>query len=347
MRLDVLWKVARSGRVGTLRSLTGVMSEFTRACFLVSAARAGVLAGLAEGPLALEGLATKIEIGELEQLAAWLDVGVALGELGHAHGEYWLKGTLARALADARNDDMLAMLEELTSLHHRIVLDSPVLLGKHTRLSLADQPGDVVARSSRLVEPFIEAALEQVVLRQGPLHVLEVGCGSGTYMHKMTARNPELRVLGLELQPEVADQARQTLERWGVKERATVEAGDVRAREPDGSFDLVTLHNNIYYFPVAERVGVLRHLHGFLKPNGTLVVTTATRGGSPSSSVLNLWGVMTEGCGQLPTPAELCDDLAKAGFADVRSENLAAPVERFHAFYATRRASAPIQRRRK
>lgn len=338
MRLDVVWKVARSGRAGALHALTGVMSEFTRACFLVVASRAGVLGELAEGPRSLEDIAARMGVPEAasSELAAWLEVGVASKELGRDGRTYRLEGTLARGLADARNDDMLAMLEELTGLHQKLIVESPAKLAQNARFTLADQPGDVVARSSRLLEPFIEAAIAEVVPREGALRVLEVGCGSGTYVRKMTERNRALHVLGLELQPEVAEQARANLARWGVGDRATVVTGDVRDREPDGSFDLVTLHNNIYYFPVASRVDVLRHLGKFSRPRGRLLVTTATRGGSPSLAVLNLWGVMTEGCGQLPTPEEMCDDLVRAGFTDVHAENLAAPLERFHAFYATR-----------
>lgn len=336
MKLNVMWKVARSGRMGALRSLTGVMSEYTRACFLVAAARAGLLKALSDGPLPLERLAARLESGALPELAAWLDVGVAVGELGQGARGYRLVGTLSRALADQKNDDVLAMLEELTGLHQRLVVDSPALLRENKRLSLADQPGDVVARSSRLLEPFVEAALAAVVPRRGPFRVLEAGCGSGTYLRHMTELNPELEVVGLELQPQVADQARENLERWGVTKRASVLCEDVRDHEPDGTFDLVTLHNNIYYFPTEERPSLLSHARNFLCPGGKLLATTATRGGSASVSVLNLWGAMTEGCGPLPTPEELCAALAQAGFAPVRSENLAAPFERFHAFYATR-----------
>lgn len=338
MRLDVLWKVARSGRVGALRSLTGVMSEYTRACFLVAAARAGVLARLARGPLPAERLAAEHEgdPASAKDLAAWLDVGVSLGELSRGAEGYRLRGALARALAEDANDDVLAMLEELTSLHQRLVLESPGLLRHGRRLTLADQAGDVIARSSRMLEPFVEAALSSVVPRRGALRVLEVGCGSGTYMRFMTRRNPSLVVVGLELQPEVAAQARTNLVAWGVAERASVRVGDLRGEAPDEAFDLVTLHNSIYYFPVEERSAVLAHAARFLRPGGQLLVTTATRGGSPGTSVLNLWGVMTEGCGQLPTPAELLADLARAGLARPRAENLAAPLERFHAFYARR-----------
>ena len=336
MNLNAIWQVAKSGRMGALRSLAGVMSEYTRACFLVAAAHAGVLRSLAGGPLSLEQLAARLGAreGAQAELAAWLDVGVSVGELGVGPHGYRLEGALARAVADAENDDVLAMLEELTDLHQRLVFDAPGLVQRSERLSLSDQRGDVVARSSRMLEPFVRAALERVVPKRGAFRVLEVGCGSGTYLRHMTEQNPELQVVGLELQPVVAEQARENLRRWGVSQRADVCTEDVRDRKPDGSFDLVTLHNNIYYFRVDDRAQLLAHLRGFLRPRGTLLCTTATRGGSPSVSVLNLWGALTEGCGPLPTPEELCATLRQAGFADASSENLAAPFEQFHAFYA-------------
>jgi SAM-dependent methyltransferase len=77
---------------------------------------------------------------------------------------------------------------------------------------------------------------------------------------------------------------------------------DVRTRAPHADFDLATLHNNIYYFPVVERVAVLRHVQAFLKPGGRLLVTTVCRGPGVAVDILNLWGAMTSGCGRLPAP---------------------------------------------
>ena len=54
--------------------------------------------------------------------------------------------------------------------------------------------------------------------------------------------------------------ARQNVAAWGVADRVTIETGDVRARRAEPSYDLVTLHNNVYYFPVDERVALLQGL---------------------------------------------------------------------------------------
>jgi tRNA A58 N-methylase Trm61 len=58
----------------------------------------------------------------------------------------------------------------------------------------------------------------------------------------------------MELQPAVAEMARTNLCNWGLEGRIRIEEGDFRAKATGEHFDIVTLYNNIYYFPVEERV---------------------------------------------------------------------------------------------
>jgi hypothetical protein len=112
-----------------------------------------------------------------------------------------------------------------------------------------------------------------------------------------------------------------------------VEAGDVRDREPKPEFDLLTLHQNIYYFPVAERVALLARLRGWLRPGGRILLTTVCRGASPVNEILSLWGAITEGCGRLPDPGELVEQLRQAGYRDANARNLM-PGQGFYRFLA-------------
>ncbi|MCC6213311.1 MAG: class I SAM-dependent methyltransferase [Polyangiaceae bacterium] len=334
MKPQTVLAFARGGRLLALRAVTVVMTAYTRADFVVSAAREGVLAALGQRPRSVSELARELRLpaGAEAELEAWLEVGAALGELRCAGREWSLAGRLARALARPANDDALAMLEELTTLHRDLVHRALPLLRSGERLSLADQSGEVVARSSRMLEPLVQEAVSADVPERGPLRVLEVGCGSGTYVRYMLERNREARVHALELQPAVLAQARQNLEAWGVADRVTLGEGDVRAFQSSDRFDLVTLHNNIYYFAVPERVALLRHVRGLLAPGGRVLLTTPCRGGSASGAVLSLWGALTAGCGPLPRPEELVAQLTEAGFADARAESLAGPLERYCAF---------------
>src|SRR5207244_2881415 len=60
--------------------------------------------------------------------------------------------------------------------------------------------------------------------------------------------------------------------------RVAIEAGDVMARAAEATFDLATLHNNIYYFPGEARVRDLPHVPAFLEPGGRPPGPTPRRG---------------------------------------------------------------------
>jgi SAM-dependent methyltransferase len=261
--------------------------------------------------------------------------GARVGELRLEDDRYSLRGLLARGLAQPKNDAIAAILEEVATLHHTLVLDTPRRLACGQRFTLADQDGVLIARSSPLVRPFVHEAIDEVVPRRGACRLLEVGAGSGTYIRHAAERNPELKALGLELQPEVAEFANANLHEWGVSKRAHVDKGDVRERTPEPVFDIVTFHNNIYYFPVDERVAVLRHAQAFLKPGGTILLTTACSGGGPVGVGLDIWSAGTERCGRLPAPEELVAQMRAAGFVDARTRSLV-PGDSYNAFFARR-----------
>lgn len=302
--------------------------------YLAAAGSCGLLEALRDGPLSLAALAEKYGVPAdlVEALEAWLGVGIATGDLERqADGRYALKGFLAKALARAENAPFAAIVEEVGILHHKLVLETPARLRASRRFTLADQSARVIAQSSRILEPWVSKAVERAIPRSGRAKLLEVGCGSGIYMRYAAARNPALTALGLELQEEAAELARSNIQTWGLTDRISVEVGDIRRRAPSPSFTIVTLHNNIYYFPVAERVGLFRHLLGFLEPGGTLLATTACKGGSPAVESLNLWAAATEGCGRLPAPDEMVRQMEEAGFTGVASTKLI-PIESYYSF---------------
>lgn len=128
--------------------------------------------------------------------------------------------------------------------------------------------------------------------------------------------------------------AGENIARWGLGNRMNVEVGDIRRRAPVAAFDLATLHQNIYYFPVVERPALLRHVRGFLKPGGRVLLTTECQGQSAAAAVLDLWGSLTAGCGRLPEPGELIAQIEAAGFVGVTARSLI-PGESFYAFART------------
>lgn len=326
----------RDGRLGPLLSIGAALKPFYKLTFLAAAGESGLLTLLADRPATFESIAEHFgaEGQGREALEAWLQIGVRLKVLELGRDGYKLRG-VAAALARQENDAALAMVEEVAGLHHKLIAETVPRVRRGNLFTLADQNGELIARSSRILEAFQAEAIQGTFPKQGSPRLLEIGCGSGVYLKHAAAANPALTAVGVELQPAVADAARSNLRDWGLQHRVKIETSDVRKMDATELFDIATLYNNIYYFPVEERVSLLTHIAGFLKPGGFLLLTTCCQGGSLGSEALNLWGAATAGCGRLPQEDELVGQLRQAGYNAVKTMNLL-PGDRFVAFQAIR-----------
>jgi 2-polyprenyl-3-methyl-5-hydroxy-6-metoxy-1,4-benzoquinol methylase len=336
MKLTTLLKLILKGQVFLALRIFRIGDEFYRASFVNTALSQGIYKKFVDG---------KIDTGLLQGdydteyarkgILAWLEMGVCLGELERSGGEYQIKGRLSRALAKPENSEYKALLEEIVIHHYKYIIETPVMLRKNRRFPLDVSAGELIAESSRVCEPYILDAADKLIPRLGKFRLLEVGCGAGTYIRRACERNPSLTAIGLELQEKVAGLARANIRSWGFADRVTIEHCDVRKYSSNRRFDLVTLHQNIYYFPEEERIGLAKHLMGHLKPGGTLLLTTAAQGGSPCLQALNIWASTTAGFGPLPDPDRLCRQLKEAGFVRVESRRLV-PAESLWAFIAVK-----------
>jgi len=330
------FKLMANGQLPLTLKLLKMSNEFYRACFVSTAITQNIYENFVKGKSTLEQLCEKLNIRSNHKgLLAWLELGVSLGELKRTGNEFQIKGKLSKALLKSDNDAYKALLEEIVKYHYAYVRDTPAMLMENICFPFDETPGELIARSSRVSEPLIFEAVDEIIPRRGGFKLLEVGCGSGIYIQRACERNPELRAVGIELQEKVAYSARENIKTWGLENRVTIELCDVRNYLSSNKFDLITLHQNIYYFHVEDRVTLARHLIDYLKPGGKVLLTTICQGGGPGMQALNIWVSTTEGYGPLPYPDQLCKQFKDAGFAEVKTKRLI-PFESFWAFVATK-----------
>lgn len=334
MSIKPVLKLLMSNKLLALTGSFALLKPFYQLNYLVAAKECGLFELLLDAPKGFEQLAEAYckDDKAREALEAWLSMGVQLGLLRLDTRGYALKG-LAKRLALPKNDAALALLQEAAGLHSNLISQTVRKLRAGELWNLEDQDGEIVARSSRIFEAFQTEAIDRFFPASGVASLLEIGCGSGIYIKYAANRNPSLAALGLELQPNVADVASRNIAEWGLEGRVRIEAGDIRLKAPDERFSIVTLYNNIYYFPVESRVSLLQHIRQFIKPGGFLLLITCCKGGSLGVDVLNLWGAATLTCGRLPSKPELISQLNQAGFQDVQTMRLI-PGEEFFAFKA-------------
>jgi SAM-dependent methyltransferase len=334
MSITPFLTLLKEGKLQTAIRANALYKPFYTLSYLAALKHCGVMDQLASGPTPFRDLAS-IYAGNAktrEALESWLHMGCSLKLLALTEQGYALTG-LAKKLSQPENDATLALLQEVSSLHHRLIMDTPEKIRKGDLWQLDDQDGALTARSSRALEPFVLEAIKRTLPRSQPCKLLEIGCGSGIYIRHAAAHNPRLTAVGLELQEDVAQVARENLKAWNLSDHVHIETGDIRTVPVVPDFDVVTLHNNIYYFAVEERVRILSRIRTFLKPEGTLLLTTCCQGGNLGIEALNLWGASNAHGGRLPEKAEMIDHLRQAGYHDVDSMRLI-PGDRFYAFSA-------------
>jgi protein-L-isoaspartate(D-aspartate) O-methyltransferase len=180
----------------------------------------------------------------------------------------------------------------------------------HQSLAFADLElplGQPAIEGEVMLAPKVEARLLQDLQLKAGDKVLEVGTGSG-YMAALMASQAQ-RVVSLEINPALAQQARDNLKKAGIGNAdvrtADATASDFAACKAEGPFDAILLSGSVAEVPAA--------LLSLLAPGGRLVAivgqepmmrtTVITRVGDASFQTEQPWDTMAPRLRHFPEPS--------------------------------------------
>ena len=326
----VKWWLPPRAALTNLRATMGILSDsraLSRIRFLRAAERIGLIQKLRTPGIA-EEVARALGVTDVGLLRELLDVGVAVGELRSHDGRYSLKGSRVRALASEGGEALRGFTGELADYRGDVYRDLPAQLFGGERGHYLEEYDELVARASRLLEPFIARFVREIVTKRAPRTLLEIGCGTGIYVRHAAEACPQLSAVGIDISERVSALAGANFTAWGLANRCTALHADIRQPQLarlDGPFDVVTLHNNVYYFSAAERASLFSDLRRRLEPAGRLVVTSIFAGKGLAAAEFDLVLRATAGCWPLPERAELIGEIKRAGFGAIEFHRLATP----------------------
>jgi len=310
-----------------LRARMQLMSDskaLVRLYFLSSTQRAGILEALDGKPASADHLVVSLGVERPELLGALLRLGVFLKELSFEHGRYRVVGARSRAFLGEGGDGLAAIVEEITTYYGAAFEGLPATLKGGPLGDYLESTAGLVARSSRILEPFLKEFVNHVVDADRPMRLLEIGCGSGIYLRHAAERNTRLTGVAVDLREDVVRTASANLAAWGVASRFRVIATDIRTPPPDfgAPFDLVTLYNNIYYFDPTEWAGLFRQIRGWLAPRGALALVSMMGGDTLGALEFDIACHSTKGLAPLPRLNNLMATLRVSGFDRIESTKL-------------------------
>jgi ubiquinone/menaquinone biosynthesis C-methylase UbiE len=119
------------------------------------------------------------------------------------------------------------------------------------------------------------AALARSGLRTARL--LDIGCGTGSFLRAVKTNYPTLAVTALDLSPFYLAEARRLLAPWSRREFIAAAAEDVPS--PAESFDIVTAIYLFHELPPRQRRAVAGEVARLLKPGGTFILLDSLQHG--------------------------------------------------------------------
>ena len=214
---------------------------------------------------------------DTELLAAWLRAAEAHGlvERYHHPSDAYRSSRHTRWLLESPDrESLLSLLEQTVSTYAPIYDRLPELLQGEERPAFgAPDEARRAAEISCLIEARALDALGRVPGAADARHVLDIGCGYGTYLSGLLTRYRDAHGVGVELDVDLAEIARRHLLEAGVSRRSEIWVGDFMALDiAKGTFDLILLNNNLYYFPPEQHVTLFERALRYLANGGVLTI---------------------------------------------------------------------------
>jgi 2-polyprenyl-3-methyl-5-hydroxy-6-metoxy-1,4-benzoquinol methylase len=337
MKFKYLFTVLHTMKIPGLFQIIKDWQSFLRMHFIYAAIESGLLEALGK-PSSREDLIQKLNVTRPEILDALLDVGLSIKELAYKNGSYSITGKRSKAITGKEGDMLAAMIQANITYYSSVYRNAADRMRGATLGNDLEKIGDLVARFSKIAEPFIKHFIKDIVTGKDSMRILDVGCGSGIFLQTIFKANHAAGGIGIDMDEVVVNQAKKNMEKWGLNDNFRIIEGDIRV-SPDsleGPFDLITLFNILYYFPSKERIDLLRRLRSMLAPHGTVAIAMnlQSRGSDLTAANLNMVNVSLKGLTSLPDLAEIIIQLKDSGFEKIKTQKLI-PASTFYGIAAS------------
>lgn len=299
---------------------------YRRAQVLISATKLGVFRELADGPLAVEELARRVDAdpGGLQRLLA---AAVGMGLLQAEEGRY-ANAPVAEACLAREGRFYMGNLVALEGAFYGRwnFLTKAVRSGKQPRIDAPEDEDSGWVRFfelalmdlARVSAPAIAEVLP--VPQEGPARVLDVGGGHGGYSMALARRYPNVEATVLEL-PAAAKVAREIIAEEALSEQVRVRKANFQEEELGSDFDLILLFGVLGSESAEGRRALLRKVYAALRPGGAVAIRGFAYGEKPydlEEALFSLHLLLSTSAGDSPTLETLQEALQETGFMQSR-----------------------------
>jgi precorrin-6B methylase 2 len=156
---------------------------------------------------------------------------------------------------------------------------------------------------------------------EAPVSVLDLAAGSGVWGIGLAQASPQVRIRAVDW-PDVLPVTRRVATRFGLGDRLTTVAGDLREADFGQGHQVATLGHILHSEGVERSRALLRRTHAALAPGGTIAIAEflvdADRRGPMSGLIFAVNMLVNTTAGNTYSFEEIAGWLTEAGFTDPR-----------------------------
>jgi len=162
---------------------------------------------------------------------------------------------------------------------------------------------EAIAKGQCMLEPRLEARLLQDLEVKPTETVLEIGAGSG-YMAALLAKKA-LRVVTLEIVPELVSMARDNLRNAGIQNVEVRQQDGARTTAADGRFDVIVLSGSVAEVPhsLLSLLNVGGRLGAIVGDDPVMRATIVTRTSDTDYRTVQSWDTLAPRLQNFPEPS--------------------------------------------
>ncbi|WP_456272072.1 class I SAM-dependent methyltransferase [Bacillus sp. AK031] len=265
-------------------------------------------------PASIKEVAAERDL-EADLLKQWVEVGLILKHFKRVSSEK-VKTIKRWKLPKSKSNRFSSgiILKEMMELHIPSLLAYPELLRNQSKQHFdSSVHGPTVAKTSSLLEQLAYPKVEKVMKKYKVDAVLDVGCGEAGYLEKLARKFPDKKMVGVEVNGEVAANAEEA-----VAEHGNIEIinKDINEYNPKDTFKMVMANNLLHYIEPKERDSFFQNAAKWIKKNGTLSIITPIqrpKHGKEFSSAFNSFFMTFDNLYPVPTEKDLKAFAKRAG----------------------------------
>jgi len=289
---------------------------FVRTHFIYAALETGLLEAL-RIPCSREDLLGKLGVERPEILDALLRLGLSLKEIGCKKELYFIRGKRSRSVISEKGEALAAMIQGLTTYYNSAYRNAADML---RGASLGDdlfKIGSIIGRIGQRNEPLLKTYFSSIISGKNGIRLLDIGCGSGVFLKSAFEVNPNTTGIGIDVDENVVYQAMENLKQWGISDKFEILKADIlnSSDKIEGIYDVITLCNVLYYFPVEKRIDLFKRIRSFLSEDGVVALVNSMESddGDFLTANLNLFNSTARGITVLPDLDKTIDQLKESG----------------------------------